>query len=187
MWASLSATFVEQVRGFPSSTTVTTSGSPSVVGQPVMFTATVMSTHGAIPDGELVTFYDGSTEIGTGRTASGVATFTTSSLAVKTHLVKGAYSGDLTLAPSTGSVKQVVEKCTTATSLGSSANPSAYRQAVTFTATVTRTGPYAPSGYVKFKDGTNRNGIREVERRRRHHHQIQASQGHGPDHGGIHG
>src|SRR5208283_4936851 len=76
---SVSATLVEQInKGFASKTALTTSGSPSFAGQPVTFTATVTSTHGAIPDGELVTFFDGKTAIGTGATSSGVATFVTS-------------------------------------------------------------------------------------------------------------
>ncbi len=90
-------------------TEVTTSGSPSLSGQPVTFTATVTSQYGAIPNGEVVTFYDGSTEIGTGTTASGVASFTTSSLTVKTHHIKATYAGDGTFEPSTGKVTQVVD------------------------------------------------------------------------------
>jgi len=69
-----------------------------------------MAKHGAIPDGELVTFYDGKTEMGTGTTVSGVATFTTSSLKPRTHIIKATYPGDDTFEPSAGSVKQVVEK-----------------------------------------------------------------------------
>ncbi len=108
--ASISPPLTEYVEIHASKTALATSGSPSQVGQPVTFTATVTSGHGAIPDGELVTFYDGKTEIGTGTTASGMATFTTSSLKAKTHTIKATYAGDDTFEPSTGSVKQVVEK-----------------------------------------------------------------------------
>jgi len=94
----------------PSETTLASSGSPSMEGQPVTFTATVTSKYGAIPDGELVTFYDGKTEIGTGTTAGSVATFTTSSLTAKTHHIKATYAGDATFKPSTGRVTQVVDK-----------------------------------------------------------------------------
>jgi Bacterial Ig-like domain (group 3)/FG-GAP-like repeat/FG-GAP repeat len=137
----------------PTKTFVTTSGSPSFVTQPVTFTATVTSTYGAIPDGELVTFFDGTTTMGTGATASGVAKFTTSSLTAKTHAVKAAYAGDIHFNPSSWSIRQVVEKYPTTTSLTSSPNPSQFGQAVTFTAQVTSTGP-APTGTVKFLDGT---------------------------------
>jgi hypothetical protein len=151
---STSATLAEHIKSLPSKTVVTTSGSPSLVGQPVTFTATVTSTHGAIPDGELVTFYDGKTAIGTGTTANGVATFTTSSLTAKTHTINAAYPGDDTFEPGTGLVRQVVDKYTTTTALSSSLNPSNYKQAVTFTATVTSAGPNTPTGKVEFKDGT---------------------------------
>ncbi|MGB8007890.1 MAG: Ig-like domain repeat protein [Terriglobales bacterium] len=151
---SLSAPLVEQViQGLTTKTIVTTSGSPSFVGEPVTFTATVKPKQGAIPDGELVTFYDGKTAIGTGTTASGVATFVTSSLKAETHTIKAAYPGDETFEPSAGSVKQVVDKYPTTTALSSSLNPSDYGQAVTFTATVTSSGP-TPIGKVVFKNGT---------------------------------
>jgi hypothetical protein len=151
---SLSSTLLQQINeGFTSKTVVITSSSPSFVGQPVTFTATVTSGHGAIPDGELVTFYDGTTAIGTGTTASGVATFTTSSLTAKTHYIKATYGGDAIFRPSTGFVKQVVNKYPTTTTLTSSLNPSQFGQAVTFTAQVTSTGP-APTGAVRFLDGT---------------------------------
>jgi Big-like domain-containing protein/VCBS repeat protein/FG-GAP repeat protein len=108
---SVSATLVEQInKGISTKTVLTTSGSPSQLNQPVTFTATITPKKGAIPDGELVTFYDFSTAIGTGTTAGGVATFTTSSLTAKKHTIKATYAGDDTFESSTGSVKQVVEK-----------------------------------------------------------------------------
>jgi len=137
----------------PTKTQVTTSGSPSLVGQPVTFRAVVTSTYGAIPNGELVTFYDGTVVIGTNTTASGMATFTTSSLTAKTHTIKATYSGDAGFKPSTGSVVQVVEKFATTTGLTSSPNPSQFGQVVTFTAHVNSPGP-APTGKVRFFDGT---------------------------------
>src|SRR5208283_4452554 len=159
---SVSATLTEQInKGFTSKTVVTTSGSPSFVGQPVTFTATVTSTHGTIPDGDLVTFFDGKTAIGTGATASGVATFVTSSLKAETHTIKAAYSGDDTFEPSSGLVKQVVDKYPTTTTLSSSPNPSQLGQTVIFTATVRSAGP-TPTGKVKFMDGTKALGSRTL-------------------------
>jgi hypothetical protein len=107
---STSSVLVEDVGKVPyaSKTTVTTSGSPSPVGQPVTFTANVTSKDGTIPDGETVTFYADSKEIGTGTTSGGVASFTTSSLTAKTWTIKATYSGDSTFKESSGIVKQVV-------------------------------------------------------------------------------
>jgi len=151
--SSTSATLVEYVSSVSTKTIVTTSVSPSYVGQPVTFTATITPNKGTIPDGELVTFYDGTTAIGTGGTASGVATFTTSSLKVKTHTIKATYAGDATFIPSSGTVQQVVNKYPTTTALTSSLNPSKFGQAVTFTAHVTSSGPTL-TGKVVFLDGT---------------------------------
>jgi hypothetical protein len=106
---STSATLTEYVGLASTTTTLTTSGSPSHVGQPVTFTATVKWTYGTVPDGELVTFFDGTTTIGTGTTASGIATFTTSSLTVKTHTIKATYAGEAKFKPSSGKVTQVVQ------------------------------------------------------------------------------
>jgi hypothetical protein len=91
-------------------TKLSTSGSPSVVGQAVTFSATVTSRYGAIPDGGAVTFGVGSTTIGTGTTAGGVATFTTSSLKATRQTIKATYGGDGTFQTSWGAVEQVVEE-----------------------------------------------------------------------------
>jgi hypothetical protein len=96
-------------RVYTSKTVVATSGTPSLVGQPVTFTAMVTSTGGAIPDGETITFYDGTKEIGTDGTMGGVASLTTSTLTVKTHTIKAVYPGDPTFETSKGVVTQIVE------------------------------------------------------------------------------
>src|ERR1022692_4142031 len=57
-------------------------------------TATVTSSYGAIPNGELVTFYDSGTSIGTGNTQGGAANLTTSSLAAGAHTITATYAGD---------------------------------------------------------------------------------------------
>jgi Big-like domain-containing protein/VCBS repeat protein/FG-GAP repeat protein len=161
--SSSSGTLTEYVQA-PSTTVLTTSGSPVLVGQPVTFTATVTVApkNGAIPNGGVVEFYDGPKEIGTGATASGVATFTTSSLEAGTHYIKAIYGGTATLKPSTGKLEQVVSKYATTTALVSSLNPSASEQKVTFTAAVTSSGSNVPTGYVFFKDGTTTIGATKL-------------------------
>jgi hypothetical protein len=142
------------VKPVATKTIVATSGSPSFVGKPVTFTAHVTAASGTIPNGEMVTFYDGTTTLASVALTSGTATYNTSSLLAKTHTIKAIYSGDVYLKTSTGVVTQVVEKYSTTTTLASSPNPSNFGQAVTFTAHVTFTGPSAPTGKVTFKDGT---------------------------------
>ncbi len=105
---SVSAPLSEQVKG-PTSTALSTSGSPSHAGQPVTFTAVVTSAYGIVPDGETVTFYDGSNILGMQVTSGGEAMLTTSSLKVKTHTIKAVYPGDVIFEASTGKVVQVVQ------------------------------------------------------------------------------
>jgi Bacterial Ig-like domain (group 3) len=135
-------------------TKLTTSGSPSLLNQPVTFTATITSSGGSVPDGEAIAFYDGATQIGLGSTATGAATFTTSSLSAKTHTIKAIYAGDTAFKTSSGTVKQIVELSPTTTSLSSSANPSNFGQSVTLTAVVANSGGPTPTGTVTFKNGT---------------------------------
>ncbi len=159
-YGSVSSALMEKInKGLISKTVATSSGSPSFVGQSVTFTATVGSTGGAIPDGELVTFYDGTSEVGTGTTASGVAQFVTAALVAKTHAIKAIYAGDTKFEGSSGGVSQVVNKYPTTTALSSSVNPSQSGQAVTFTAQVTGSGSSIPTGKVKFLDGTATLGL----------------------------
>jgi sugar lactone lactonase YvrE len=89
-------------------TTVTTSGSPSHVGQPVTFTATVKATSGTIPNTEFVTFYDGKHVLGSVPISSGSAGLTTSSLSKKTHTIKVVYDGGAIFKGSQGHLVQVV-------------------------------------------------------------------------------
>ena len=96
-------------------------------------TATVTWTYGTVPDGEVVTFFDGATAIGTAQSSSGVAMFTTSSLTVGTHTIKATYPGDAEFKPSSAAVKQVVSKFPTTTAVHTSLNPSLFGQAVTVT------------------------------------------------------
>jgi hypothetical protein len=157
--SSTSATLTEYVGYFPVSSKIllTTSASPSFVGKAVTFAASVRSVdgrYGAIPDGELVWFYDGTTVLGSVPLAAGRAEYTTTALSAKTHTIKAVYPGNTIFRPSTNTVTQIVQKYPTTTARWSSLNPSTHGQAVTFTAVVTSSGPGKPTGKVIFKDGT---------------------------------
>ena len=135
-------------------TTVDSSVNPSVHGQSVTFTATVT---GGTPTG-VVHFYNNGVLMGTHTlNASGIATFTTSTLSVGTHPITAEYVGDATHEESEDlvGVDQVVNKANTETTVVSNHNPSVYGQSVTFTATVVAVHPGAgtPTGSVEFYDG----------------------------------
>jgi len=140
-------------------TAVTSSVNPSVLGQSVTFTATIspVAPGAGTPTGT-VTFLDGGSPIGTGTLSGGIATFTTSALAVGNHTITTSYGGDGNFNGSTGSLTgnpQVVNKANSATTVTSSQNPSLLGQSVTFTATVSPVAPGAgtPTGTVTFLDG----------------------------------
>lgn len=143
-------------------TSLSSSRSPSLVGQPVTFTATVSAKYPTIPDGDLVTFSDVNVILSSVPLAGGTASYTTSSLSAKSHIIKASYAGNSNFEPSTKTVTQEVDKYATTTALTSSSNPSAYGQLVTFTATVASTGGSTPTGRVTFMDGTTTIGSAAV-------------------------
>jgi hypothetical protein len=155
---STSPALTQTVNVGASTTTVTPSRNPTVFGQNVTFTATVIAVAPATgtPTGS-VTFRDGTNTIGTGTLSSGIATFTTSSLAVGNHLIWAVYGGDSRFAGSTSAVlTQSVNKASSTTTVATSTNPTVFGQPVSFTAAVAVVAPGAgtPAGSVSFKDGT---------------------------------
>jgi uncharacterized repeat protein (TIGR01451 family) len=156
--ASNSVALTQRVLNLPAATTtqVSSSMSPSMVGQGVMFTARVTSTFGSIPDGETITFTDGGGAVlGTATTLGGTASLTYSALKAGTHPIRAAYAGDPTFGASTSApITQVVNKYATTTSLVSSVNPALYGQSLTLTATVVSQGPSIPTGNVVFRNGS---------------------------------
>ncbi len=150
-------------------TALTSSPNPSSVGQAVTFTATVSSNAGSPPNGETVTFYNGSAVLGTSSLSAGIATLTTSSLALGTYTITATYAGDANFAASTSpGLRQVVNSTTkyaTSTALVSSQNPSVYGQSITFTATVTSSGGAPTNGEtVTFYNGPNVLGTASLSR-----------------------
>jgi hypothetical protein len=165
---STSAALTQTVNPASTATGLASSANPSVYGQAVTFTATVagVSPGAGTPIGS-VTFAEGTTILGTGTLdASGRATFTTSSLRLGSHSIVAVYDGDANFGVSTATAPtQTVNRANTATGLASSANPSVYRQPVTFTATVAAVSPGAgtPTGKVTFKYGSIILGTRTLD------------------------
>jgi hypothetical protein len=93
----------------PSQTTLASSLNPSGFGQPVTFTATVVSAGHPATEGS-VTFREGATVLAgpVFLDASGHASFATSSLGVGNHTITADYSGAPLSTPSSGSVVQSV-------------------------------------------------------------------------------
>ena len=144
-------------------TTLTSTPNPSIVGQAVTLTATVRpAAADALVPGGTVIFRDGATSLGVVTLVNGRATLVTSALAVGTHSLTVAYSGDLEFSASTSAaVTQTVNLASTTTSLTSTPNPSAVGQAVTLRATVSPVAPATgvPTGSVTFRDGATSLGV----------------------------
>jgi hypothetical protein len=136
-----------------STTTLTTSVDPITEGNSLTLTANVTSVS-PNPGGQ-ISFYDGSTLLGTKNLGSGAtATFSTSALSVGTHTLKAVYAGDTNHVGSTSAtVTELVVQSTTA-SLTSSKNPAESGQSVTFTAQIGG-GSGIPTGTATFKDNGN--------------------------------
>ncbi len=106
---SSSAVLKQKIKPLPAATktVVATSGSPSMVGEAVMFKATVSSIL-PIADGEAVTFSNGNTILGVATMTNGVATLSTSFSKAGKYTIKAEYPGDASHNGSSGTVKQVV-------------------------------------------------------------------------------
>jgi hypothetical protein len=145
---SNSSVLTQTVNALTTSTILTSSLNPSVFGQTITLTATVSP----VTATGTVTFYNGSTALGTGSLSGGKATLSLSTLAKGTHSLTATYSGDKYDLPSTSSVlSQVVSLAISSTILTSSPNPSVFRQTVTLTAAVS---PATATGTVTFYRGT---------------------------------
>jgi hypothetical protein len=102
------ATKTVRVRGAATTTALTSL--PSAYGQPVTFTAVVSSDDGTPPDGETVTFMQGTTVLGTGTLSGGSASFTTMTRTAEAGAITAVYGGDADFDGSTSkAVKQVVD------------------------------------------------------------------------------
>jgi|HubBroStandDraft_1064217.scaffolds.fasta_scaffold01400_9 hypothetical protein len=140
-------------------TSLTASATQATSGQAVTFTAVVAPKSGSgVPTGT-VAFSDGATQIGTASlNSSGSAAFDTSSLAIGSHSISAAYSGDANFAGSTSAAVSITisapAKIATTTSVLASATQLAAGQNVTFTAGVApQTGTGVPTGSITFLDG----------------------------------
>ncbi len=154
--ASTSVGFAQTVNKSGTTTALTSLVNPTITGGSTTFTATVSATApGAGTRTGTATFKDGAAVLGTvAINAAGVATFSTSALAVGVHSVTVDYSGDGNFTASTSpAVNQVVNPDGASVAATSSLNPSTYGTSTTFTATVTSVGTGGtPTGNVDFVD-----------------------------------
>lgn len=129
---------------------LTSTVNPSLVNQNTLLTAFL----GTTATTGSVTFYDGTTALGTVTVVNGQAGLTLSFAAPGIHPIKAVYSGDSTYASETSAVlQQDVVTPTTGSSFTSSVNPSQINQSTTLTATLVGTTS-TPTGTVSFYNGS---------------------------------
>ena len=154
---STSPAYSHVVNQASSTTSLTSAPNPSIFGQNVILTATV------VPGGATgtVTFYDGTTSLGTGPVSGGTATLNVAVLTVGTHSgMTASYGGDGSYSGSTSTAhSHTVNQASSTTSLTSAPNPSTFGQNVILTATVL---PGGATGTVTFYDGATSLGIGTV-------------------------
>lgn len=95
-----SAALTETIGKAAVAVALSSSANPQLVQSAITFTATVTPSMEGVPLGS-VTFYDGTASLGDGDLVSGVATLTTSSLAVGSHSITAVYNGDSTFMSTT--------------------------------------------------------------------------------------
>ena len=164
---SASTAVAQTVNQAPSSTSLSTIN-PSLAYRSTIMIATVaaVAPGSGLPTG-IVTFYDGTTSLGTGTVnGSGQAQVTVTTLTAGVHSLTAAYEGDGHFVDSTSAiVTQTVNQAATVTSLSPIvSNPSVAREPLAMTVFVSR-GPSIGgvlTGTVTFDDGTITLGIASI-------------------------
>lgn len=152
-YAASRASLTQTVESASTQIALTASANPATYGSAVTFTATIAS-NGSIATGN-VSFTDGTTTLGTGTlNASGVATFTTSSLAPGAHTIVANYAGDGRASASVSTPVNLAVLEATSVTLTSSANPTLTLSPITLTASIKNAGVGTPTGTITFTDGT---------------------------------
>jgi hypothetical protein len=135
-------------------TLLTSSINPSVYGQRVTLTATVLSTGPGTPTGRVKFLSSGETVGSATLNSGGIATLVTTILPAGSYSLSAVYLGNAANLESTSSaVDQIVNQAMTSATITSSKNPSVLGKPVTLTATIT-SSTLTPKGTVAFMSGT---------------------------------
>jgi len=151
VYLASSGTTMTGVTQATTTTTLMSSGSPSMLGTSVTFTSNVSVNAPGVgtPTGTVTFTIDGTPQTPVGLDPSSNAAFSTSALPAGPHTIVTAYAGDGNFTGSTStSIMQVVMSAATTTTVAAAPEPTVYGQSVTFTATVS--GGTTPTGSVSF-------------------------------------
>jgi hypothetical protein len=141
---------------YPTTTSLISSLNPALVGQSVTFTATVATTpvtpSWGTPSGSIAFSDNGATVTTVPLNASGVATWTTTTLPIGNHTIGATYVPTTDYAVSSATITEVINGQPDTTTLVASPNPALALAPVQLTATVTAAAG-TPTGSVSFLDG----------------------------------
>lgn len=151
------ATAVSQTIHVVNATTTTLTTAPSTprFGDVATLTATISPVAGSAAPTGAVSFYDGATLLGTGTISAGVATYSTSSLAVATHMLAAVYSGDGNYASSTSpTVSFTIVAAQSSLTIAASPTHPILGDMVTLTATLTPVSSVYTGEVITFYEGS---------------------------------
>jgi len=154
-YATATLTTMVTVSPAASSDSLTSSNTSPAFGSPVTFTFTVPPVNGVPPTGS-VTFYNGTTPLGTGTlSAAGVAMLTSSALPGGMDTVLGVYSGDTNYPASALTVAEMVSPASSLSdTFAASPASTTAGTPVALTFTVTPVNGVSPTGALSFYYGT---------------------------------
>jgi hypothetical protein len=150
--------------GAPSNGVLSFSANPVPYGQAVTLALALSVSSGTTPTGSVSFAIDGSF-VGTASVTSGTANYTDHAvLNTGTHIVTATYNGDKTYASETfpASLTVAPPVYPTVTTLTASPTTVYTSQTVSLTATVTGNSAPAPSGIVRFLDGSATLGVQQL-------------------------
>jgi hypothetical protein len=146
-----SAPFTETIQTATTAVALTSSANPATAGNALLLTANVSGT-GAAPTGT-VHFLDAGTSIGSANVASGVATLSTTTLALGSHSIVASYAGDGNHAATvSATLTQAIVQGTTTTLTASTLQAYAGTP-ILWTATLTGANGKPISGSITLTDG----------------------------------
>jgi hypothetical protein len=142
---------------------VTSSGNSPAYGEEISFGVNVAASvsNGNVPTGT-VSVEKGNTVLKSGPLKNGSASLTVNTLPAGSDSLSIVYSGDSNYQPHTIPYTLTVQPATTATALGTSANPANPNESVTLTASVSSQTAGMPTGTITFMDGSTSLGTASV-------------------------
>jgi P-type E1-E2 ATPase len=160
--APSSSSLVQTVLRADATIALPSSTAPSQPGEVVTFVAVVQASARTKPTGTVAFAIDSAVVGEVALDERGSATLSASVLAVGTHAVSAAYSGDCDVAPASAGMTHTV-RAQTSTTLVAVPNPSDFGQPFALVATVRSAAAGAPTGPVRFSTDRTELGIVELD------------------------